>query len=256
MVDHTLFNAPEHHQPPVNSNVEGASRDDYEEFMNNPQEPHFASPQHQANNPNQPSQPQPPLITENESTDWDTRATILLCETIVVTLIVGSIIFCCLCKHYRKLAESQRVVITREQLQELATIRISPEASSSSSSPAGVENTNANTAAAAAASNSRNRSTLQRISHALSYPLRMLESGINSWATENQDEIFLRQFIERLDAEREAARENPDDRERRVKEAFVKECMIWVSCIVFQFCYMYYLLYSVQSIFCVLPFLI
>lgn len=33
--------------------------------------------------------------------------------------------------------------------------------------------------------------------------------------------------MERLEVEREATRENPDDREARLKEAFVKECMIW-----------------------------
>ena len=62
------------------------------------------------------------------------------------------------------------------------------------------------------------------------YPLRLIEAGINSWATVNYDEVFMRQFMERLDAEREAARENPDEREVRLKEAFVKECMVWVRC--------------------------
>jgi len=59
------------------------------------------------------------------------------------------------------------------------------------------------------------------------YPLRLIEAGINDWSTVNYDEVFMRQFMERLDAEREAARENPDEREVRLKEAFVKECMVW-----------------------------
>ena len=67
------------------------------------------------------------------------------------------------------------------------------------------------------------------IGNALMYPLRLLEEGVNGWATQNYDEQFLRQFMERLEAEREAARENPDEREIRLKEAFEKECMVWVG---------------------------
>lgn len=67
-------------------------------------------------------------------------------------------------------------------------------------------------------------------------PMRMLEEGINNWATENQDEIFLRTFMENLEREREAARENPQARERRLKEAFDKACMVWVSTVDFSIC--------------------
>jgi len=65
------------------------------------------------------------------------------------------------------------------------------------------------------------------IGAAILYPLRMIEAGVNGWATENYDEAFLRNFMERLEAEREAAREDPDDREIRLRDAFAKECMVW-----------------------------
>eukprot|EP00581_Thalassiosira_minuscula_P014580 CAMPEP_0183713286 /NCGR_PEP_ID=MMETSP0737-20130205/8167_1 /TAXON_ID=385413 /ORGANISM="Thalassiosira miniscula, Strain CCMP1093" /LENGTH=819 /DNA_ID=CAMNT_0025942047 /DNA_START=243 /DNA_END=2702 /DNA_ORIENTATION=- len=81
---------------------------------------------------------------------------------------------------------------------------------------------------------SRNRSPISRIlaipraiGNVLIWPLRMIEAGVNDWAMENYDEVFLRQFMENLEAEREAARENPEERETRLKEAFVKECMVW-----------------------------
>ena len=72
------------------------------------------------------------------------------------------------------------------------------------------------------------RSIPRTIGSILLYPLRLLESGVNSWSTENYDEIFIRTFMEQLENEREASRENHDDREIRLKEAFVKECMVLV----------------------------
>lgn len=80
------------------------------------------------------------------------------------------------------------------------------------------------------------RSIPRTIGSILLYPLRLLESGVNSWATENYDEIFIRTFMEQLENEREATRENHDDREIRLKEAFVKECMVLVRC----FCFVYF----------------
>jgi len=65
------------------------------------------------------------------------------------------------------------------------------------------------------------------IASILMYPLRVLEAGVNDWATENYDAVFLRQFMERLEAEREAAMESPEEREARLKEAFAQACMVW-----------------------------
>ncbi|KAL7554125.1 hypothetical protein ACHAWF_017543 [Thalassiosira exigua] len=73
----------------------------------------------------------------------------------------------------------------------------------------------------------RLRAVPRAVASAAMYPLRLLEAGVNDWATEDYDEAFLRQFMERLEAEREAARENPDERKTRLEEAFVKECMVW-----------------------------
>ena len=75
----------------------------------------------------------------------------------------------------------------------------------------------------------RVQSIPRRIGTMLLTPLRALESGVNNWATNNYDEVFLRQYMIRLEVEREAARELPAEREVRLKEAFVKECMVWVS---------------------------
>ncbi len=54
------------------------------------------------------------------------------------------------------------------------------------------------------------------------HPLRALRAAINNWATGSYDEVFLRQLMERMEVEREAAKENPKDRARRLKEAFGK----------------------------------
>jgi len=62
----------------------------------------------------------------------------------------------------------------------------------------------------------------------LLYPLRSLESGVNNWATSDYDREFLRQFMEQVELEREAALEPGEERELRLKEAFSKGGMVWV----------------------------
>ena len=62
----------------------------------------------------------------------------------------------------------------------------------------------------------------------LLYPLRSLEAGVNNWATNDYDREFLRQFMEQVEFEREAALEPGDERELRLKEAFSKGGMVWV----------------------------
>ncbi|KAL3761063.1 hypothetical protein ACHAWU_005200 [Discostella pseudostelligera] len=59
------------------------------------------------------------------------------------------------------------------------------------------------------------------------HPLRALRAAINNWATGSYDEVFLRQLMERMEAEREAAKENPNERARRLKEAFAKAGTVW-----------------------------
>ena len=66
------------------------------------------------------------------------------------------------------------------------------------------------------------------IGNILLYPLRSLEAGVNSWATNDYDREFLRQFMEQVELEREAALEPGDERELRLKEAFSKGGMVWV----------------------------
>ena len=58
-------------------------------------------------------------------------------------------------------------------------------------------------------------------------PLRALEAGINDWAQESSDEAFLREFVERLEREREEALEDPEERELRVKKAFRDLCLVY-----------------------------
>ena len=66
------------------------------------------------------------------------------------------------------------------------------------------------------------------IGNILLYPLRSLEAGVNNWATNDYDREFLRQFMEQVEFEREAALEPGDERELRLKEAFSKGGMVWV----------------------------
>lgn len=66
--------------------------------------------------------------------------------------------------------------------------------------------------------------------NAILHPFRALRTAINDWATGDYDEVFLRQLMERMEAEREAAKENPSERARRLKEAFVKAGTVWVRC--------------------------
>ena len=68
------------------------------------------------------------------------------------------------------------------------------------------------------------------------HPLRALRAAINNWATGSYDEVFLRQLMERMEAEREAAKENPNERARRLKEAFAKAGTVWVCWNSFHFC--------------------
>ena len=68
------------------------------------------------------------------------------------------------------------------------------------------------------------------------HPLRALRAAINNWATGSYDEVFLRQLMERMEVEREAAKENPKDRARRLKEAFVEAGTVWVCWYSFHFC--------------------
>ena len=71
----------------------------------------------------------------------------------------------------------------------------------------------------------------------LLYPLRSLEAGVNSWATNDYDREFLRQFMEQVELEREAALEPGEERELRLKEAFSKGGMVWVRlCCLFVCC--------------------
>ena len=74
----------------------------------------------------------------------------------------------------------------------------------------------------------------------LLYPLRSLEAGVNSWATNDYDREFLRQFMEQVELEREAALEPGDERELRLKEAFSKGGMVWVRlCCLFMIVLLY-----------------
>jgi len=244
------------------------------------------------------------LQHKQDSAGWDTRATILLTEAIVVTVIVFTILCLCLRKQRRRLTRQR--VWTAQQIQEWATIRIQGEGegegavgvtsagdigamSVSSVSRGGrlrvdsgiggmsvvssmggrirvdsgiggmsivssrdgrirvdsgisgmapaVRREDPATSRDSAAEDNGEVSRMsprdlllsipRALGNALLFPLRMLEAGVNDWATENYDEVFLRQFMERLEQEREAAMENPEERETRLKEAFAKECMVW-----------------------------
>jgi len=165
---------------------------------------------HNTSNEKSPQQ----LQHEKYSADWNTRASIALVEVIAVTLIVGTVLLCCLRKHRRRMERNHRRL--------MATMPAPAVVAASAGTSSDNQHIEVNRTPL-----DRLRSVPRTIGNIVLYPLRLLEEGINGWATENYDEVFLRQFMERLEAERDAARENPDDREIRLKDAFVKKCMVW-----------------------------
>jgi len=52
---------------------------------------------------------------------------------------------------------------------------------------------------------------------------------VNSWSTANADITFLRSVMERLEEERLAQLEDVEERGERLKMAFSKGQMVWVS---------------------------
>ncbi|KAL7535990.1 hypothetical protein ACHAXR_010767 [Thalassiosira sp. AJA248-18] len=166
---------------------------------------------------------QPPSLKQ-DSADWDTRSTIYLIEGIVVTVLVLTFLLFCLRKHHRRLGR-QRVFISTAQLQEWTTIRVG------SALPGGQPSVViATTPPRGGSSRNGTRSRVDsNMSGMISVELDRStgRSGVNDWARTNEDEVFLRQFMERYESDRVASMENSDEREVRLKEAFVKECMIW-----------------------------
>lgn len=219
----------------------------------------------QIDNPLINQQPQEPQQQLHENDPfWGTFASfLLLAQGITIFVIVGVLIFC-LRKH-RHQSVRQRFA-RMAQIQDWATIRIPPAsvgvADADAGSPGHDIETNAATGTSIDESSSHNeigdqprprprhngredregyRSSLDRflsmprsIGNALIRPLRALRANIDQWATGSYDEMFLRQLMERMEAEqetaKEAAKEPPQEREARLREAFVKARMIWVCC--------------------------
>jgi len=75
----------------------------------------------------------------------------------------------------------------------------------------------------------RPRTAAGRARAALAGIVRAVGDGLWSWAYGGtiHDEAFLREFVARLEAEREAGREDPAAREERVKRAFRELCMVY-----------------------------
>ncbi len=73
-------------------------------------------------------------------------------------------------------------------------------------------------------------SMLRTVGNTMLYPFRGLWAAFKDWATGSYDEVFLQLLMERMEAEREAAKENPKERAGRLKDAFVKAGTVWVGC--------------------------
>jgi hypothetical protein len=76
----------------------------------------------------------------------------------------------------------------------------------------------------------------------LLYPIHLIDEGVNSWSTANADITFLRSVMERLEEERLAQLEDVEERGERLKMAFSKGQMVWVS-------FVFILLYSYSQLF-------
>ncbi len=73
-------------------------------------------------------------------------------------------------------------------------------------------------------------SMVRAVGNTMLRPFRALWAAFNDWATGSYDEVFLQQLMERMEAEQEAAKENPKERAGRLKDAFVKAGTVLVRC--------------------------
>jgi hypothetical protein len=203
------------------------------------------------------STPQAPQLDNYDNASWDTRATILFIEAIVLTVIVLCVLIACTRRHFRRMdLASQRAA----SLQEWAVVRMPASSGGSTEvldATEDIENGVVANNASADATNtttdntnpSNERTPLRQLTSLpstilsiLLSPLRMLDSAINDWSTErvrtnNYDTSYYRSMVERWEREKEAGREKEDERGERLRRAFEKGCMVWVGCLLWSCLY-------------------
>ena len=202
---------------------------------------------------------------QRHSASWGTYASFFLLTQGIAILCTIAILIYCIRKHRHQMIRRRIASMVQMHHQEWATMHTTTSTSTTpsdnmivigvveSSDGVGQSSGNAGEVEAAARdtssgdgdaaglnnnniSNTNNPSPFDRflsisrtIGNTLIHPFRALGASINNWATGSYDEVFLRQLMERMEAEREAAKENPKDRARRLKEAFVKAGTVWVG---------------------------
>ena len=202
---------------------------------------------------------------QRHSASWGTYASFFLLTQGLAILCTIVILIYCIRKHRHQMIRQRIASMVQMHHQEWATIHTTTTTSTTpsdnmivigvveSSDGVGQSSGNAGEAEVAArdtsssdadaaglnnnnSSNTNNPTPIDRflsisrtIGNTLIHPFRALGASINNWATGSYDEVFLRQLMERMEAEREAAKENPKDRARRLKEAFVKAGTVWVG---------------------------
>ena len=199
----------------------------------------------------------------DESAPWSTRKTILLTEALVVTAIVIPLVFCFFYHRASKttssslrshVAATANTATNNNNNLDLGTASRANNTALTSTDAAHDHQQYDGQAEAAAdrvatAPTSAIRRAMQTIVSlpstllsVLLYPIHLIDEGVNSWSTANADITFLRSVMERLEEERLAQLEDVAERGERLKMAFSKGQMVWVS-------FVFILLYSYSQLF-------
>lgn len=183
----------------------------------------------------------------DESAPWSTRKTILLTEALVVTAIVIPLVFCFFYHRVSKttssslrshVAATANTATNNNNNLDLGTASLTLDATTDAAHDHQQYDGQAEAAAGrvATAPTSAIRRAMQTIVSlpstllsVLLYPIHLIDEGVNSWSTANADITFLRSVMERLEEERLAQLEDAEERGERLKMAFSKGKMIWVS---------------------------
>ena len=196
--------------------------------------------------------------SSSESADWSTRKSILFAEAIAVTAIVIPIVFCFL---YHRASTSGHLPTTA-----LSSARSSSGINNATTTTTANGTTIATTEVLVSdralrflqqqqqqqqqqqpdedieqeqQNNDDDQpppTLIQRLTNLpstllsiLLYPFHIIDEGVNAWSTTNADITFLRSVMERLEEDRVAQLEDVEERGERLKLAFSKGDVVWVS---------------------------
>lgn len=163
-----------------------------------------------------------------ESAPWSTRKTILFAEAIGVTAIVIPLVFCFLYHRAAKLGHLPTTMSIS-----FSSARRNSGATTTNAAASGVVDVS-EIIQPEQNNNPRPPTLFQRLlslpSKLLSillYPIRVIDAGVHSWSTTNEDITFLRSVMERLEEERVAQLEDVQERGERLKLAFSNGDVVW-----------------------------